>query len=185
MRKASNNSAASSVSATTNHWIPPEQAWVMINTDGAFQSDSGKGGWGCIGRDHEGVPVFAAAGALSNAGEALRTEAHAMLQAAKLADQLGIGRPIFATDCQVLKTAVTSNSYDAAPLGALFREIKYQLQLSFIEFKVIYVHRDCNKPAHVLAALGVCEPLGSQRFWTEDYPAAVSKAVSGDYAGQF
>jgi hypothetical protein len=81
----------------------------------------------------------------------------------------------------VLKTAVTSNSYDAAPLGALFREIKYQLQLSFIEFKL----SDCNKPAHVLAALGVCEPLGSQGFWTEDYPAAVTKAMSGDYAGQF
>jgi hypothetical protein len=80
---------------------------------------------------------------------------------------------------------VTLNSYDAAPLGALFREIKYQLQLSFKEFKVIYVHRDCNKPAHVLAALGVCEPLGSQRFWTKNYPAAVTKAVSSDYAGQF
>jgi hypothetical protein len=53
-----------------------------------------------------------------------------MLQAAKLADQLGIRRPIFAKDCQVLKTAVTSNCYDAAPLGALFREIKYQLQLT-------------------------------------------------------
>jgi hypothetical protein len=52
---------------------------------------------GCTAYD--AIPVFVAAGAISNAGEALRTEVHA-LQA------VTIGIPIFETDCQVLKQAV-------------------------------------------------------------------------------
>ena len=58
----------------------------MINIDGAFRVESGTGGWGCIARDHTGEPLFAAAGSFHNAGNALRTKAHALLQAIDLAD---------------------------------------------------------------------------------------------------
>jgi hypothetical protein len=156
----------------------------MINTDGAFQALSGIGGWGCIARNHESQPIFAAVGNVTNAGEALATKTQALLQAIYIADQFGIGRPIFAIDCQVLKQAVISNAYDDAPLGALFKEVKYQLRLSFIEFRIVYVHRSCNKPAHELAALGVAEPHGYQNVWVEDYPNVVTRAMSGDYAAQ-
>jgi hypothetical protein len=169
-------------SQITSKWQPPDVDWTMINIDGAFNGVSGKGGWGCVARDHASQPIFAAAGAISNAGEALRTETEALLHAISIAEQVGIGRPIFATDCQVLQQAVVSDKYDEAPLGALFREVKYQLRLAFLEHQVIYMHRSCNKPAHELAALGAAEPQGYHNVWVENYPNAVSRAMSGDYA---
>ena len=119
-----------------HQWQRPPLDWITINIDGTFHVDSGRGGWGCLARDHTGDPLFAAAGSFHNAGEALRTETQALLQAISLAEQASIGRPIFATDCQVLQSAITTNNYDAAPLGALFREVKFLLQVSFIAFHV-------------------------------------------------
>ena len=81
-----------------HRWQLPPTDWVMINSDGAFHGDIGKGGWGCIARDHASQPIFAAAGSIANAGEALRTETQAMLQAISIAEQMGIGRPVFATE---------------------------------------------------------------------------------------
>jgi hypothetical protein len=124
--------------------------------------------------------VFEGAGAITNAGEAIATEAKALLQAISIAEQMGIGRPIFATDCQVLKHAVTLVAYDAAPLGALFRELKYRLCLSFIESTIVYENRECNKPAHVLAALGAAQPLGYHQLWFHTYPSDVTDAMYDD-----
>jgi hypothetical protein len=155
----------------------------MINVDGSFHPES-DGGCGCIGRDHDGVPIFAGAGAISNASEALRIEAHALLQAISIAEQFAIGRPVFATDCQVLKQVVTSDSHDDAPLGALFKEVKVQLRLNFIDSRVIYMNRSCNKPAYELAALGGTESIGYQQVWAENYPIFVIRAMSSDYADQ-
>jgi ribonuclease HI len=172
------------VQAETSCWKAPPPDWIMINIDGAFHADSGSGGWGCIARDHSSSPIFAAAGSVSNAGEAIRTETQALLQAITIAEQFGIGRPIFATDCQVLEQAINKDSYDAAPLGALFREAKYRLRLSFTEYRIVYMNRSCNKPAHELAALGAAEPSEFYKVWVVDYPNSVTSAMSGDIAAQ-
>jgi hypothetical protein len=124
--------------------------------------------------------VFEGAGAITNAGEAIATEAKALLQAISIAEQMGIGRPIFATECQVLKHVVTSVAYAAAPLGALFRELKCRLRLSFIESTIVYENRECNKPAHVLAALGAAQPLGYHQLWFHTYPSDVTDAMYDD-----
>jgi hypothetical protein len=177
-------SKSTSIQQNELKWQPPQRDWIMINTDGSYKSATGNGGWGCIARDHACQPIFAAAGSVANVGEPLQTETHALLEAISLADQFGIGRPVFATDCLVLKQAVNSNDYDDAPLGALFREVKYNLWLNFIDYRVIYVHRSCNKPAHELAALGAAEPQSYHNVWVENYPIAVTSAMSGDYAVQ-
>jgi histidinol phosphatase-like enzyme len=57
---------------------------------------------------------------IGNVGEALATETQALFQAIMIAEQFGIGRPLFTTDCQVLLKAVTSKPYDSTPLGAMF-----------------------------------------------------------------
>lgn len=54
------------------------------------------------------------------------------MNAVDMADQLGVGRLQFETDCQNLVQAVTSNSYDLAPLGNLFTQIKDKLGTQFI-----------------------------------------------------
>ena len=78
-----------------------------------------------------------------------------MQNARRIADQLGIGRIIVSTDSQTLKQAIESPSLDQARLGQLFLDIKYQLIMEFKDYSVEYCPRACNKPAHVLAAMGM------------------------------
>ena len=51
-------------------WEAPPAEWVLINSDGAFKSNQGKGGWGIVGRDSESDMVFAAAGAIQHTRDA-------------------------------------------------------------------------------------------------------------------
>jgi hypothetical protein len=50
--------------------------------------------------------IFAAVGSISNVGEAIHAET-LMRQAIAIAEQFGIGRPIF----EVLERAITTNNY--------------------------------------------------------------------------
>ena len=95
--------------------------------------------------------MFAAAGKLAGLAEAIHAEALALIKAVSLAEEFGMGRVIFSTDCLPLKQAVVSTSLDRASLGVLFREIKYMLRLGFLETKVEFCPRMCNEPAHKLA----------------------------------
>ena len=121
------NAKKSQTSPPVPKWIPPPDDFVKINLDGAFTAESTSGGWGCIARSSDGNVIFAAAGRAHNLSEALHSESFAMLKAIMLAEQNGMGRVIFATDCACLKAACSSSEFDHSPLGTLFREIKYVL----------------------------------------------------------
>jgi hypothetical protein len=86
---------------------------------------------------------------------ALQAETEALHQAILLlVDQLVIGRLIFSTDCMTLKQALASGEMDFAPLCIKFRQIRFLLNISFIETEIVYRPRLCNKPAYTLASLG-------------------------------
>jgi hypothetical protein len=73
------------------HWTPPPPPDVIkINLDGAFLKDARRGGWGAIGRDHSGEPVFAAFGCIPVVADALQSELLALIHAIPVAEQLGI-----------------------------------------------------------------------------------------------
>jgi hypothetical protein len=154
--------------------------WVLINTDAAFIADQGRGGWGAVGRDSDGDMVFAAAGAIQHASDAFQAEADALLQGLILADQLGIGRVKIATDCLTLQNTLTSSKYSLSHIGALLRDIKIMLNLSFIDYQVVYVSRSCNKPAHTLAAHGLAGVQNDHQVWYERVPDDVNRALYGD-----
>jgi hypothetical protein len=86
--------------------------------------------------------------------------------------RIRIGRVIFATD---------SAEYDCSPLGTLFREIKYQLQLGFIEYHLELCSRLCNKLAYVPACIGAWENLLNHSVWLVDLPGDVAHAVADDF----
>lgn len=165
-------------------WEAPPTDWILINTDGAFHAGKDTGGWGALGRDSEGDMVFAMAGAVHHAFDPLHVEAFALLQAAKMASRLGIGRAIFATDCLNLQQALSSSSYDLSKLGAIIAETKFILDNFFIEYAVSYVPRTVNKPAHLLAALGIAGVQNDHKVWYEHVPDVVSRAMYGDLAVQ-
>ena len=167
-----------SVQNVAAHWEPPPVNWIKINVDGAFHANTGCGGWGCIARGHNSEAIFAGAGSIVDAGAALETEAKALFEAVKITEDLGIGWPLFVTDCQVLQSAVTTSAYDYAQLGALFREIKVRLRLNFAQARVVFEGRNCNRVAH-----GAAELPGYNSVWLEDFPTNVTRALSGDSAG--
>jgi ribonuclease HI len=83
-------------------WQLPPVDWIKINLDGSYHANNEKGGWGFLARDHHGKLLLAGAGAIVNVGEVIASEAQALLHAIEIAEQLGVGRPLFATDCQVI-----------------------------------------------------------------------------------
>lgn len=93
---------------------------------------------------------------------------------------MGMGHIIFETDCLNLQHTITSNVFDDAAVGVLFRDVRCLLQLSFLTHAVMHCTRTCNKPAHELASLGAAGAYGSQVLWLSDVPSDVLRLVAGD-----
>ncbi|CAM0913463.1 unnamed protein product [Alopecurus aequalis] len=161
-------------------WQPPPDDFIILNTNGAFVETDKISGWGAIARDRQGTVIFAAAGKILNACDAMHAEALAVMHGIRQADRMGIGRIVVATDSLNLKQALTSSSYDQAKLGHLFLDIKYHLTMEFHDYAVQYCPRACNKPTHLLAALGMRESRTDQLMWLSDYPNDVSRLVTDD-----
>ncbi|XP_071680208.1 uncharacterized protein [Lolium perenne] len=130
-------------------------SFVKINTDASFQEQARSGGWGAICRDEMSDIRFAVVGPLTMLMDAFHAEALALSNAIDVAEQLGVERVMFETDYINLRNALTSSEYDLGPVGILPSDMKYRLRLNFIDARVTYAPRDCNKPAHKLAAMGV------------------------------
>ena len=163
-----------------NQWEPPPQDWVMLNFDASFIGGLGTGGWGCIARDAAGDVLCAAAGPLVDVSDPLHAEALALMRTINFAENFGMGRVIFMTDCLPLKQAIDDSNADRSQLGSLFRETKYQLQIGFIQFKLVQKSHECNMPAHKLASFGSRMVRGSERIWLNDLPPDVFSDVAGD-----
>ena len=70
-------------------------------------------------------------------------------------------------------------------MDVLFREVKFLLRTEFIELKVIYVARGCNKPADELAALCVVGLTNDHQVWMDQVPVSISRALHGDLSFKF
>jgi hypothetical protein len=162
------------------HWTTPPPDTVKINIDASFQESTRSGGWGVIARDSSNDMCFAIAGPLKMMKDAFHAEATALSHAIQAADQMGVGRVIFETDSINLKYAMTTSDYDLSPIGALITDMKYRLHMNFTEASVVHTPRLCNKPAHVLAALGVGIAHTDHVLWTSSYPTDVTRSVTGD-----
>lgn len=126
-----------SSNANSHRWSPPPEDALKINTDGSFKEKSFSGGWGFTICNNTGSLIAAGAGNLVRVSSPLHAEAHAMLQAAIIASQMGCQNVIFGTDSVALKQAVNSEDYDLSSLGAMFREIKFHLRLGFHDVTVV------------------------------------------------
>jgi hypothetical protein len=54
--------------------------------------------------------------------------------------------------------------------------------MCFIDSRVVYTPRVCNKPAHELAALGVSVDVQDHVLWTMSFPSSVTRMVTSDLA---
>lgn len=153
---------------------------MKINTDAAFHRISNDGGWGFIIRNDQGIAVAAGAGKLEHMADAFQSEAVAMLYAINIASQMGCDRVMFETDSTQLRRAVSTEEYDLSALGAIFREIKFQLHVGFSDVCVVNCSRTCNRVAHRLAAFGATLNSGACITWLGQFPEFVQNLVAGD-----
>ncbi|KAI4974912.1 hypothetical protein ZWY2020_048519 [Hordeum vulgare] len=163
-------------------WKPPPDEVIKINLDAAFTASTGDGGWGPVARDHEGDLVGLAVGRLAHLTDPLQAETEALRHAIAFAEDQGMGRVIFETDCSNLQQAISSTAQDREPLGIFFREAKFRLQFGFMEWQVVYFPRMCNTAAHVLAARGMVGAYDN-RVWQSNFPNDVTRVVAADLAG--
>ena len=89
-----------------------------------------------------------------------------------------MGKVIFETDCINLQQAMNSSNYSMSTIGNLISDMQFRLRMDFIEARVVYVPRNCNKPAHELAAWGVGRVHGDQTVWTTNFPTVVTRLVT-------
>jgi hypothetical protein len=70
-------------------WKRPEQGWVKVNADAAFDAENHTGSAGVVIQDQDGLVVAAAARWLNNVPDALTVEALAVKEGLELASECG------------------------------------------------------------------------------------------------
>ncbi|RLN24757.1 hypothetical protein C2845_PM07G05680 [Panicum miliaceum] len=122
-------------------WKRPASNKLKINSDGAFNAESGAGGWGFVIRDLDGDVVHAAAGRLEFVVDALQAEVMACLAGVKAACERGMGHVIVETDSLILTQATRTDSHRLVVTGGLIYDLKCSMQSSFISYDVVFIPR--------------------------------------------
>lgn len=106
-------------SGQVSRWRRPEQGVLKVNTDGAFDSKTGTGGWGFIIRDDRGDMIQAGAGGEEFLQNAFHAELLGCLAGLKAVASLGISRVVLETDASLVKVAVEGDEYRLSVLGGI------------------------------------------------------------------
>ena len=146
-------------------WNKPQQDELKINSDGAFDPNTGVSGWGFIIRDDHNMMVLAGAGKANFLLDAFHAELLGCLDGVKAAVQLGISKIVLETNASLVKSAVESGEYRLSALGGVITELRLLLMSEFVEARVQVCPRLCNKVADALAAFGCNCPSDDQITW--------------------
>jgi len=84
---------------------------LKINSDGAFSSMTGAGGWGYVIRDDQGAVKKAGAGSEPFLQHAFHAELLGCLEGLKMAAQLGMAHVVVETDAQMVMGAIEGEDY--------------------------------------------------------------------------
>ena len=117
-------------------------------------------------RDSDGDVVLSGWGRVNLLLNAFQAEAIACVQGVQAACNLGIGRLILETDGLKVKQALSTEEIDLSVAGGIIEKLKFIASTSFVSFECINVLRNCNKAAHVLAAVGVGSTEGEEHSST-------------------
>jgi len=128
-------------------------------------------------RDSDGHGVLAGSGKLAAVHDALFVESEAVLAALKAAIDVGISLVIVEADSTNLLSAIQTASFDQAPGGVIFREIRDLISLHFIDVEFSYVPHSCNRSAHELAQSGFVWDPGHPIIWIDALPSFVKNSV--------
>lgn len=118
-------------------WSKPDMGVMKINSDGAFDPNNRKGGWGFIIRDHLGMVIKAGAGRTHVLLDAFHAEVLACAAGIKAANECELQRVEAETDSLMLKMAMEDNSYALSALGGIICEMKNFVNTNFRSFSLL------------------------------------------------
>jgi len=168
---------------TLRRWTKPGGEVLKINSDGSFHEKEKIGAWSFVVRDSDGHGVLAGSGKLAAVHDALFVESEAVLAALKAAIDVGISLVIVEADSTNLLSAIQTASFDQAPGGVIFREIRDLISLHFIDIKFSYVPRCCNRSAHKLAQSGFVWDPSHPIIWLDPLLNFVKTLLDRDIDG--
>ncbi|XP_057747939.1 uncharacterized protein LOC130967135 [Arachis stenosperma] len=153
-------------------WRPPPQDRLKVNTDAAFQKDTGKAASAVVIRNWQGKIITGTTTKFTTTS-ALAAEAQTYREALILIKNLQIENCIIETDCLPLVQAVKART-PIAEADAILRDI-LQLLEEAPAVGATWTPREGNIVAHQLAAMAMGNVLTSQ--WTFNIPNPVRNLI--------
>ncbi|XP_062020639.1 uncharacterized protein LOC133737027 [Rosa rugosa] len=132
-------------------WTRPQENWVKVNCDGAFQPATRKGGAGVVIRDANGDFQVGAARPLPLVTSPFHAELMVLKEGINLAVALQHEQVLFESDSSLLVQALHSTEPDLSTMSMLLDEIRLVLQ-NHGGYRINYVPREANTVAHGFAS---------------------------------
>nr|XP_045084679.1 uncharacterized protein LOC123494096 [Aegilops tauschii subsp. strangulata] len=149
-------------------WVPPVQGTVKLNTDAAFEGETGVCAAGVIARDERGRVLFAESKGLPPSSGVDEAEARAALVGLHTLAGRYNGRVILEMDNQSIVKEVEAQTQPRSACYGLIMDIRRAME-SFSACKISHVKRCSNALAHGLAALH--RSYGDQRLDSDVPPS--------------
>jgi hypothetical protein len=160
------------------HWLPPEEGWVKVNSDGAFLKEGGHGRGGVILRDHHGGFIAGSSHFFPLVADPERAKLLACKHAVLLAREQGVTKLVMELDCLGAVGKLSNPELDRSIHGPLVEDIKASLR-ELDCFQVKHVSRVCNGAAHKLAKLGCFSKCFAR--WVDTPPECISELVDSEF----
>lgn len=159
------------------NWQCPDEGWVKVNSDAAFDPSVCTSSGGVVIRDHSGMVFAAAARCFDYVPDALTAEAMVAKEGLELAAEVGCDKVILEVDCSSLKNLLEGIDCSRSSIGGLCSDI-IELGRGFSAFNVVWVSRDANSVAHCCA--GMVLVTERSRFWLDDIPDWLRDLAAND-----
>jgi hypothetical protein len=155
---------------------PPNGRW-KINWDAAIHKEAMQMGVGVIIRDEFGSVVAAQSKLFPFITDPTTADVVAASFAVLLDREVGGRQIILEGDSSVVVSALKEEGSCSRVYGQLVDDIKAVLA-HFLIVEIVYVQRDLNKGAHVLAKCAISQLL--DKVWIKDCPSYIQSTVLAD-----
>jgi len=161
-------------------WEPPDEGWIMLQTDGAAKGCPGLTGAGGVFRDAQGSWIVGFGEYLGRCS-AVKAELKAVFRGLRIARELNIHKLWIRLDSKPVVALLSNCGSVNSECHALIHQCKQLLGWSGWEIKISHCFREVNQVADKLANLGTQEGFGMQIFHVS--PRETHEALSADCMG--
>ena len=158
-------------------WKPPDEGWIKINVDGAFDNNTCQGGLGIIIRDHLGKVLLSAWFYLSSGRDAEEMEALACKEGLCLAAEWCNQPAMLSTDSSSVAGVLKARNVEHSHLKFILEEA-VEAGDKLPSWDVSHSRRESNGAAHELAQLA--KRTKHSAVWRFASPVCVEQIIARD-----